>query len=271
MWRWHDLFVLLYRQWFVDRCLSFCSFSFCHGNVCPVNNDFWLPIWYIHTFLVPLHNNIIHIYYRWFVLWMLINHVNVTLCYECGSIMSTSHCSMNVDQSCQRHIVLWMWIKHDWSTFIEQINDSIYVLYYYIKVQEKCEYTKWVIRSRYSQDRQYRGKMRKNRTTNNDLQTTDDIVDQSCQRHIILWMWINHVNVTLFYECGSIISTSHCSMNVDQSCQRHIVLWMWINHVNVTSKVKFVMWDAMKRPFQARYHDLLYARRSCGPLDNVNN
>ena len=72
-----------------------------------------------------------------------------------------------------------MWRWHDWSTFIEQINDSIYVLYYYIKVQEKCEYTKWVIRSRYSQDRQYRGKMRKNRTTNNDLQTTDDIAKQT--------------------------------------------------------------------------------------------
>ena len=111
-WRRICVFVLLYRQWFVDRCLSFCSFSFCHGIVCPVNNDFWLPIWYIHTFLVPLHNNTIHIYYRWFVLWMWINHVNVTLCYECGSIMSTSHCSMNVDQSCQRHIVLWMWINH---------------------------------------------------------------------------------------------------------------------------------------------------------------
>ena len=35
-------------------------------------------------------------------------------------------------------------------------------------------------------------------------------------------MWINHATVTLFYECGSIMSTSHCSMNVDQSCQRHI-------------------------------------------------
>jgi hypothetical protein len=43
-------------------------------------------------------------------------------------------------------------------------------------------------------------------------------VDQSCQRHIVLWMWINHVNVTLFYECGSIMPPSHCSMNVDQSC-----------------------------------------------------
>jgi hypothetical protein len=59
-------------------------------------------------------------------------------------------------------------------------------------------------------------------------------VDQSCQSHIVLWMWISHVNVTLFYEYGSIMSTSHCSMNVDQSYQRHIVLWMWINHVNVT-------------------------------------
>jgi hypothetical protein len=129
---------------------------------------------------------------------------------------------------------------------IEQINDSIYVLYYYIKVQEKCEYTKWVIRSRYSQDRQYRGKMRKNRKTNNDLQTTDDIAKQTrrfsvmerrkktCQRHIVLWMWINHVNVTLFYECGSIMSTSHCSMNMDQSC--HNVTLTWLIHIHRTNQ-----------------------------------
>jgi hypothetical protein len=212
-WRRICVFVLLYRQWFVDRCLSFCSFSFCHGIVCPVNNDFWLPIWYIHTFLVPLHNNTIHIYYRWFVLWMWINHVKVTLFYECGSIMSTSHCAMNVDQSCQSHIVLWMWINH--------VNVTLFYECGSIMSKSHCSMN----------------------------------MDQSCQRHIVLWMWINHINVTLFYECGSIMLTSQFSMNVDQSCQRHIVLWMCINHVNVTSKVKFVMWDAMKRPFQAKHID----------------
>jgi hypothetical protein len=37
---------------FVDRCLSFCHFSFSFVCVvCPSNNGFWLPLWYLQTFL----------------------------------------------------------------------------------------------------------------------------------------------------------------------------------------------------------------------------
>ena len=37
---------------FVDRCLSFCPFSFGHCVVCPSSiYGFWLPIWYLQTLL----------------------------------------------------------------------------------------------------------------------------------------------------------------------------------------------------------------------------
>ena len=42
---------------FVDRCLSFCTFSFDH---CVVGSSsiygFWLPLWYLQTLLNLLHN-----------------------------------------------------------------------------------------------------------------------------------------------------------------------------------------------------------------------
>ena len=34
---------------FVDRCLSFCSFSFGHCVVCSSIYGFWLPLWYLQT------------------------------------------------------------------------------------------------------------------------------------------------------------------------------------------------------------------------------
>jgi hypothetical protein len=37
---------------FVDRCLSFCTFSFCHCVVCSSSTyGFWLPLWYLQTLL----------------------------------------------------------------------------------------------------------------------------------------------------------------------------------------------------------------------------
>ena len=37
---------------FVDRCLSFCSFSFGHCVVCSSSiYGFWLPLWYLQTLL----------------------------------------------------------------------------------------------------------------------------------------------------------------------------------------------------------------------------
>ena len=38
---------------FVDRCLSFCTFSFGHCVVCPSTKyGFWLPLWYLQTLLM---------------------------------------------------------------------------------------------------------------------------------------------------------------------------------------------------------------------------
>jgi hypothetical protein len=34
---------------FVDRCLSFCTFSFGHCVVCSSLYGFWLPLWYLQT------------------------------------------------------------------------------------------------------------------------------------------------------------------------------------------------------------------------------
>ena len=36
---------------FVDRCLSFCPFSFGHCVVCSSISGFWLPLWYLQTLL----------------------------------------------------------------------------------------------------------------------------------------------------------------------------------------------------------------------------
>ena len=44
--------LLLYRVCFVDRCLSFCPFSFGHCVVCPsLMYGFWLPLWYLQNLL----------------------------------------------------------------------------------------------------------------------------------------------------------------------------------------------------------------------------
>jgi hypothetical protein len=34
---------------FVDRCLSFCTFSFGHCFVCSSINGFWLALWYLQN------------------------------------------------------------------------------------------------------------------------------------------------------------------------------------------------------------------------------
>ena len=37
---------------FVDRCLSFCTFSLGHCVLCSSSiYEFWLPLWYLHTLL----------------------------------------------------------------------------------------------------------------------------------------------------------------------------------------------------------------------------
>jgi hypothetical protein len=38
---------------FIDRCLSFCTFSFGHCVVCSSSiYGFWLPLWYLQTLLI---------------------------------------------------------------------------------------------------------------------------------------------------------------------------------------------------------------------------
>ena len=47
---------------FIDRCLSFCTFSFGHCGVCSSSiYGFWLPLWYLQTLLV----NWIVLQYSW--------------------------------------------------------------------------------------------------------------------------------------------------------------------------------------------------------------
>ena len=39
---------------FVDRCLSFCTFSVGHCVVCSSIYGFWLPLWYLQTLLMDM-------------------------------------------------------------------------------------------------------------------------------------------------------------------------------------------------------------------------
>ena len=70
---------------FVDRCLSFCTFSFGHCDVCSSSiYGFWLPLWYLQTLLnakcqlesLWLMRGFI---FRNRVLWYIINGSNMFL------------------------------------------------------------------------------------------------------------------------------------------------------------------------------------------------
>jgi hypothetical protein len=44
---------LVLCAFFVDRCLSFCTFSFGHCVVCSSSTyRFWLPLWYLQTLII---------------------------------------------------------------------------------------------------------------------------------------------------------------------------------------------------------------------------
>jgi hypothetical protein len=45
---------------FVDRCLSFCPFSFDHCVVCPSIDWFWLPLWYLQNLLDFANKTVIY-------------------------------------------------------------------------------------------------------------------------------------------------------------------------------------------------------------------
>jgi hypothetical protein len=47
---------------FVDRCLSFCTFSFGYCVVCSSSiYGFWLPLWYLQTLLKENTHNLNHV------------------------------------------------------------------------------------------------------------------------------------------------------------------------------------------------------------------
>jgi hypothetical protein len=51
---------------FVNRCLSFCPFSFGHCIVCPSSiYRFWLPLWYLQTLLILIYIYICTILMQW--------------------------------------------------------------------------------------------------------------------------------------------------------------------------------------------------------------
>ena len=45
---------------FVDRCLTFCTFNFCHYVVCSSIYGFWLPLWHLQALLDNEEQTILH-------------------------------------------------------------------------------------------------------------------------------------------------------------------------------------------------------------------
>jgi hypothetical protein len=57
---------LVLCECFVDRCLSFCTFSFGHCAVCSSSIYwFWLPLWYLQTLLSKTMQDQIQLSYLW--------------------------------------------------------------------------------------------------------------------------------------------------------------------------------------------------------------
>jgi hypothetical protein len=47
---------------FIERCLSFCTFSFAHCVVCSSSSStdgFWFPLWYLQTLLININYSFI--------------------------------------------------------------------------------------------------------------------------------------------------------------------------------------------------------------------
>jgi hypothetical protein len=56
---------------FVDRCLSFCTFSFGHCVVCSSIYGFWLPLWCILAIVLSVHLRLTDSDYPFGVFWPL--------------------------------------------------------------------------------------------------------------------------------------------------------------------------------------------------------
>ena len=69
------LYLVLYVC-FVDRCLSFCTFSFGHCAVCSSSiYGFWLPLWFFQN---RLWSEIFNGNSEWFLIyakWVILSHI----------------------------------------------------------------------------------------------------------------------------------------------------------------------------------------------------
>jgi hypothetical protein len=99
---------------FVDRCLSFCTFSFVHCVVCSSSMyRFWLPLWYLQT-LLPLVEEQQWLTKHYTEEYRLYN-MNPTLSEDeimystiVGSSFSTS------GSSCMFHTYLYSWMEQNY-------------------------------------------------------------------------------------------------------------------------------------------------------------
>ena len=62
---------------FVDRCLSFCPFSFGHYVVCPSSiYGFWIPIWFLQILLNLIMKCGLRFCFIWYVCVYVVNSEN---------------------------------------------------------------------------------------------------------------------------------------------------------------------------------------------------
>jgi hypothetical protein len=85
-------FALVLYVCFVDRCLSFCTFSFGHCVVCSSSlYGFWLPLWYLQTLL-----NFLFIDLKWLILRYLSSSCSTSESSLCHLLTLRAWCSLVV-------------------------------------------------------------------------------------------------------------------------------------------------------------------------------
>ena len=107
---------------FVDRCLSFCTFSLGHCVVCSSSTyGFWLPLWYLQTLLITNSKLKKHTDQtrKWRICSCLL--CNISIIYTISNIkmlpswsisqsvpITTEAMSSNADQArCTRYNIMW--------------------------------------------------------------------------------------------------------------------------------------------------------------------
>ena len=91
---------------FVDRCLSFCPFSFGHYVVCPSSiYGFWLPLWYLQTPPLPFSTPWWQVQ-RFYILHMIYPSLHSTVLRR-HRLLGPSHLTF------QPHCVIWVQTTRD--------------------------------------------------------------------------------------------------------------------------------------------------------------